>query len=243
MARLNTHTSATPLQSRASTVDTLYRDPTPAARTSPYSVLSPALSQSSDKENDLPEPRQTTPPPAKRGLVAMVGTRAQRLPTPDSASTHHANPNKRQRTTKYDSGASELRGSSVGTYKDAPAEDGIAEEDDDFEQSLPTPDDAAIGHAEGDDKTAEPDLSTPHDDDEDEDEDDDPDSRYYNPNQPTEQRRQIRSGYRTLARDLEGNARTASALLLTDAPRQSRRVHQAQQQSPERTDSTGDACV
>ncbi|KAF9737771.1 hypothetical protein PMIN06_007263 [Paraphaeosphaeria minitans] len=204
MARLNTQTSATPLQSRATTIDTLYRDPTPAARgsaarNSSYSVMSPALSQSSDKENDIPESRQNTPPPAsKRGL--MTGARAQRLPTPDSAST--SNPNKRQRTTRYDPINSELRGSTaagIGKYEAGQStrdkeEDASAEEDDDSEQALPTPTDAEI-----EDDTEEPGLPTPEDD------DDDPDMRYYNPQQDPRKRRQIRSNYRNLQRELEDN--------------------------------------
>ncbi|KAJ4355771.1 uncharacterized protein N0V89_003791 [Didymosphaeria variabile] len=211
MARLNTHTSATPMQSRATTVDTLYRDPTPAgrgstARNSSYSVMSPALSQSSDKENDIPESRQNTPQSrSKRSL--MAGTRAQRLPTPDSAST--SNPNKRQRTTKYDSGISDLRGNgdvNVGIYEDGQDEeneedDGIVQDDDEFERGLPTPTDVGIEDAEGEDETEEPGLPRPDD----EFDDDNPDLRYYNPQQHPEKRRQIRSGYRTLQRELEDN--------------------------------------
>ncbi|OAF99449.1 Nse4-domain-containing protein [Paraphaeosphaeria sporulosa] len=204
MARLNTHTSATPLRSRATTVDTLYRDPTPAgrgstARTSSYSVMSPALSQSSDKENDIPESRQNTPSPAsKRG--SMAGTRAQRLPTPDSAST--SNPNKRLRTSKYDSANSELRGSAaagIGIYEDGQENEEDAEEEDDFEQALPTPTDAELEDADGQDETEDPELPAPEDD------DDDPDMRYYNPQQDPRKRRQIRSNYRNLQRELEDN--------------------------------------
>ncbi|KAL1605167.1 hypothetical protein SLS60_004710 [Paraconiothyrium brasiliense] len=200
------------MQSRATTVDTLYRDPTPAgpgstARNSSYSVMSPALSQSSDKENDIPESRQNTPQSrTKRSL--MAGTRTQRLPTPDSAST--SNPNKRQRTNKYDSGISDLRvngDASIGIYEDEQQEenaedDGIVPEDDEFGQGLPTPTDAGIEDAEGEDETEEPGLSRPYDEDDD---DDNPDLRYYNPRQNPEKRRQIRMGYRTLQRELEDN--------------------------------------
>ena len=105
MARLNTHLSATPQQTRSSTVDSLYRDPSAApriesnARTSSYSVLSPSASMNSDKENDEPQSRENTPRPAKRGLR---GTSA-RMPTPDTGSTGSSNGNKRRRTGRHSS--------------------------------------------------------------------------------------------------------------------------------------------
>lgn len=105
MARLNTHLSATPLQTRSSTVDSLYRDPSTApriesnARTSSYSVLSPSASMNSDKENDEPQSRENTPRPAKRG---PRGTSA-RMPTPDTGSTGSSNGNKRRRTARHSS--------------------------------------------------------------------------------------------------------------------------------------------
>lgn len=228
MARLNTRPSATPLQSRATTVDALYRDPTPAgrastARNSSYSVLSHALSQSSDKENDIPESRQNTPPPAsKRGF--MAGTRAQRLPTPDSAEP--SNPNKRRRTTKYDSASSELRGvppAGVSIYEDT--QDGPEEDDDDDEEgydddaNLEEEEEDANFDFEEDDVSAQA-LPTPTD--APEDDDDDPDMRYYNPQQDPRKRRQIRSNFRNLQRELEGNNLAIAVQTMTDPARQSR---------------------
>ncbi|KAF1357694.1 Nse4-domain-containing protein [Lizonia empirigonia] len=109
MARLNTHLSATPQQTRSSTVDSLYRDPSVAprnvsnARGSTYSVMSP--SQSSDKENMGSDSCEETPQPAKRrGLSSASG----RIPTPDSGSTSSAS-NKRRRTGDYSmNGASDI---------------------------------------------------------------------------------------------------------------------------------------
>lgn len=147
----------------------------------------------------------------------MAGTRAQRLPTPDSGST--SNPNKRLRTTKYDSSNSELSESiaaGIGIFEDGQDE---VDEDDDFEQALPTPIDAEIEGVDGEDETEGTGLPTP------EDEDDDPDMRYYNPQQDPRKRRQIRSSYRNLQRELEGNAHPTTVLNIADTSRQSRRVH------------------
>ena len=107
MARLNTHHSATPLQTRSSTVDSLYRDPSVAprnassARGTTYSVMSP--SQSSDKENMDSESREGTPQPAKR---KGLGSASGRIPTPDTGSTVGSGSNKRRRTDAYDLNAS-----------------------------------------------------------------------------------------------------------------------------------------
>jgi hypothetical protein len=103
MARLNTHLSATPQQTRASTVDSLYRDPSVAprtesnARTSSYSVLSPTRSMNSDKENEQPETRENTP---KRGKARGLRGTSARMPTPDSGSAT-GNGSKRRRTENY----------------------------------------------------------------------------------------------------------------------------------------------
>ena len=102
MARLNTHLSATP-QTRASTVDSLYRDPSVAprndsnARTTSYSVLSPTRSMNSDKENEQPETRANTP---RRGKAGGMRSASVRMPTPDSGSTT-GNGSKRRRTDNY----------------------------------------------------------------------------------------------------------------------------------------------
>jgi hypothetical protein len=125
MARLNTHLSATPQQTRSSTVDMLYRDPSVAprtesnARTSSYSVLSPTRSMNSDKENEQPETRANTPRLGKaRGLR---GTSA-RMPTPDSGSAAGAG-SKRRRTDSYSMERSQV-------YEDG-QEDGGANDDED----------------------------------------------------------------------------------------------------------------
>jgi hypothetical protein len=109
MARMNNRTSATPAV-RSSTVDSLYRNPTPlshahnagtsTARQSSYSVMSPALSMSSDKENDIPSSREETPELPSRAKQAP-GKRAHRPITPDSGSATSGNPNKRRRTDNY----------------------------------------------------------------------------------------------------------------------------------------------
>ncbi|KAF2629427.1 Nse4-domain-containing protein [Macroventuria anomochaeta] len=110
MARFNTHLSAAPQQTRSSTVDSLYRDPSVAprhasnTRGSTYSFMSP--SQSSDKENMDAESCESTPQPAKRkGLSNASG----RIPTPDTGSTTGGAGNKRRRTGDYSmNGAPEI---------------------------------------------------------------------------------------------------------------------------------------
>jgi hypothetical protein len=131
MARLNTHLSATPQQTRSSTVDSLYRDPSVAprnesnARPSSYSVLSPSASQNSDKENDEPQSHENTPRPAKRGLRGA----SARMPTPDTGSTTSGHGNKRRRTGEYS-------GSGVNVYEDEAEEE---QEDADEEEEGATP--------------------------------------------------------------------------------------------------------
>ncbi|KAF2742848.1 Nse4-domain-containing protein [Sporormia fimetaria CBS 119925] len=92
MARLNTHLSATPQLpvGRASTVDSLYREPTP--RQSTYSVLSPTRS-ASDKENEEPDSREGTPRPMRKR--PMADQSSARMPTPSTAVSESR---KRQRT-------------------------------------------------------------------------------------------------------------------------------------------------
>ncbi|KAJ4298280.1 hypothetical protein N0V90_006180 [Kalmusia sp. IMI 367209] len=188
MARLNTRTSATPLPSRASTTDSLYRDPTPidrphgrsTARQSSYPVMSPMLSMNSDKENDLPISRATTPQPHRR-VKGMVNKGVQRPPTPDSGSTSSRDANKRRRTDNYSMVASDLQGGEdedIAVYDDGNDDGGR----DEIEEGLPSP---------GDDR----------DDDDDEDEA----SRYYDPHQNPEKRRQVRAGFRNLQRELDDN--------------------------------------
>ena len=206
MARLNTKTSATP-QSRATTVDTLYRDPTPAdpstrTRQSTYSVMSPRSSVHSDKENDVPESRQSTPQlHAKR--KSALGRRA-RLPTPDSGEP--ANSSKRQKvhSALMSRSIPEISDQDMGVFEDE--EDA---EDDVDAAGLPTPTDAQIDDfaSQEDDDQTERGLHTPEpaDEDDEDDEDNDPALRNYNPNQKPEKRRQIRASYRTLQREIDGN--------------------------------------
>lgn len=176
MARLNTHLSATP-QTRASTVDSLYRDPSVAprndsnARGSTYSVLSP--SQSSDKENMGDESRESTPQPAKRkGLSNASG----RIPTPDTGSTTSGAGNKRRRTDNYS-----LNGSS-GVYEDEDEDEDEEEEEGEEE----------VGRSQRRQTTTQPE------------EDEDSQTKLYNPNQDPEKRRQVRYQLRDHHRQLEG---------------------------------------
>jgi hypothetical protein len=137
MARLNTHLSATPQQTRSSTVDTLYRDPSVAPRTesnarmSSYPVLSPTRSMNSDKENELPGTRENTPQLGKaRGLR---GT-SVRMPTPDSGSAGGAG-SKRRRVDNYSMEQSQV-------YEDEQEGDGTNGDEDAVEtpsQSQVTP--------------------------------------------------------------------------------------------------------
>lgn len=181
MARLNTHLSATP-QTRASTVDSLYRDPSVAprhgstARGSTYSVLSP--SQSSDKENMDQESRDNTPsPPSKRkGLSNASG----RIPTPDTGSTIGSTNNKRRRTGTY-----HVDGDAA-VYEDEGEEEEDGEEDED----------ADAGEAQSSQRqpTTQPE------------EDEDSQNKLYNPNQDPEKRRRVRYQLRDHHRQLEGRS-------------------------------------
>lgn len=184
MARLNTCHSATPLQTRSSTVDSLYRDPSVAprnvssARGTTYSVMSP--SQSSDKENMDSESREGTPQPAKR---KGLGSASGRIPTPDTGSTVGSGSNKRRRTDDYDlNGASEV-------YEDED-EEGDEEEDEEEEPEQPQRRRMA---------TTQP-----------EEEDEDSQSKLYDPNQDPIKRRDVRYQLRENHRQLEGQYFSAS---------------------------------
>lgn len=189
MARLNTRTSAAPL-SRASTVDSLYRDPTPAsrrdgpstARPSSYSVLSPSASHSSDKENNMPVSRETTPRP--KGKAPTMGSRRlQRPATPDSGSS-----NKRRRTGDY---TSTMEANSVPVYKD---EEVDLDEDVDEDRGENEDDDTEQGHA----------PPTPDDDDE---------ARFYDPDQNPEERRMVSALLRDHHREVLGKRSPSSPRL------------------------------
>ncbi|KAF3037456.1 nuclear protein [Didymella heteroderae] len=175
MARLNTHHSPTPLQTRSSTVDSLYRDPSVAprnansARGTTYSVMSP--SQSSDKENVDSESREGTPQPAKR---RGLGSASGRIPTPDTGSTVSSGSNKRRRTDDYDlNGASEV-------YEDEDEEENEEEQPGRPQRRRTT--------------TAQP-----------EEEEEDSQSKMYNPNQDPNKRREVRYQLRENHRQLEDN--------------------------------------
>ncbi|KAL6705444.1 hypothetical protein ACN47E_006709 [Coniothyrium glycines] len=184
MARLNTRLSSTPHQTRSSTVDSLYRDPSVAprnasdARASTYSVMSPTASQHSDKEND-PLTRQNTPQPAKRKGLQGRGSTA-RMPTPDSASTTGGNSNKRRRTGDYNRPGAHI-------YEDEPehGHDSGPEEDDDDEDENEDEEGPAQQQAVPDDE--EPNL------------------RFYNPNQDPDQRRRLRASMRDHQRMVDDN--------------------------------------
>ncbi|KAJ4363449.1 hypothetical protein N0V83_009742 [Neocucurbitaria cava] len=177
MARLNTHLSATPQQTRSSTVDSLYRDPSAAprnnsnARTSSYSVLSPTRSITSDKENEEPETRQNTPQPSKaKGLRGA----AARMPTPDSGSATGSNGNKRRRTGTYTMSEPQI-------FEDEPEdEEGEGEDEDDQDDA-----------EEPSQNQAEP--------------EEDGDLRFYNPNQDPDQRRRLRASMRDHQRTVDEN--------------------------------------
>jgi hypothetical protein len=179
MARLNTHASVTPRQTRSTTVDSLYRDPSVAprnennARTSSYSVMSPVASMnSSDKENDEPRTRENTPRPAKgRGLRGA----SARMPTPDSGSAAAGNSNKRRRTGDYSLGTTEI-------FEDEPEDEDAEEEDDDTEE---LDEDATPGQAEEDDHGF---------------------SKAYNPNQDPDERRRLRANIRDNQRMVDGES-------------------------------------
>ncbi|KAF1961721.1 Nse4-domain-containing protein [Byssothecium circinans] len=184
MARLNTRTSATPVV-RSSTVDSLYRDPTPAsranangggtARQSSYSVMSAGQSTNSDKENDIPPSRESTPQPRHKA-ISMAGKRAQRPPTPDSGSTSSGNTTKRRRTDNYAFAGSDMGDTQV--YEDD-AEDGAHDENEELEQNQAPP--------------------TPAEDDQDE------ALKYYNPDQDPEERRALLVGMKALSRGIDDN--------------------------------------
>jgi hypothetical protein len=185
MARLNTHHSATPLQTRSSTVDSLYRDPSVAprnassARGTTYSVMSP--SQSSDKENVDSESRERTPQPAKR---KGLGSASGRIPTPDTGSTTGSGSNKRSRTDDYD-----LNGAS-GLYED---ED--EEEDQEEEPEQPQRRRTATTQPEEDEEDSQ--------------------SKLYDPNQDPIKRRDVRYRLRENNRQLEGQYSSCSCAGVT----------------------------
>lgn len=194
MARLNTRLSATPQQqqTRSSTVDTLYRDPSVAPRyartaraSASYSVMSPAGSQNSDKENERLT-RENTPQSIKRKATQGRGP-APRMPTPDSGSAAGGNSNKRRRTGDYDRFTPVI-------FEDESA-DGIEnendEDDDDDEENVERQEVPEQGQAEA--------------------EDEEPNLRFYNPNQDPNQRRRLRASMRDHQRMVDGIFSTYSS--------------------------------
>lgn len=175
MARLNTHPSATP-QTRASTVDSLYRDPSVAprtdgnARTSSYSVLSPTRSMNSDKENEQPETRDNTP---RRGKASGLRSASVRMPTPDSGSTS-GNGGKRRRTDNYNMADSQSHEHAHGNQDEE-------QDDDDDDEQAETPSQLPEPDEEGD-------------------------LKFYNPNQDPEARRRLRANMREHQRMLDGES-------------------------------------
>lgn len=179
MARLNTHASATPLQSRATTVDSLYRDPSTApqhrdgnhGRPSSYSVVSPSQSMTSDKENEQPDSRHNTPLPTKARYLSSASAR---MPTPDSGSTAGSRGNKRRRTGDYSINESSI-------YQDEP----------DVDQDYAMP---SQNH-----RSTMASSEAPRDE--------DGNLEYYNPNQDPDQRRRLRASMRDHQRAVEGECR------------------------------------
>ncbi|KAF2107133.1 Nse4 C-terminal-domain-containing protein [Lophiotrema nucula] len=195
MARLNTALSATPQPGRGSTVDSLYRDPTPLSqhpasteRGTSYSVLSPAHSMSSDKENREPETRENTPKPvAKRR--PMASSSISRLPTPNSGgSSESRHANKRRRTGDRQA----TRAHSIFEDEDA----GLTPQDDDEEDVDEEEEETADLH------TPESDEETPNVEEEGDEEEDDF-TKYYDPHQNPDVRRQVRANIRNNQRELE----------------------------------------
>jgi hypothetical protein len=197
MARLNTRTSATPLPpgGRSATVDSLYRDPTPLsqaasrARQSTYSVMSPATN--SDKENEQPDsPRSTPQPPTK--TRRPMGAPSTRLPTPQSGSSA-GNANKRRRTDDYSAA------DSAAIYQDDDDDEEAEQEDDDD-------DDDDEMEAEGEDASAASEDQPAASEDPPA-ADEDPEDRltkWYDPDQDPEIRRQLRTNIRNHRREIEG---------------------------------------
>lgn len=135
----------------------------------------------------------------------MASTRA-RLPTPDSAES--SNSNKRRKISDAPISGSSRRGHAnqeVGVFEDDEEADN-AGYDDDVQQSLPTPVEAEIDgyEAQGRHEEEESSLEDVEDAGEAEDDEEEPALRYYNPHQNPEKRRQIRTSYRTLQREVEG---------------------------------------
>ncbi|KAF1995473.1 Nse4-domain-containing protein [Amniculicola lignicola CBS 123094] len=181
MARLNTHLSATPQASRASTVDSLYRNPSTVSsrrnaaastqRESSYSVLSPSRSITSDKENHEPDSERDTPRPTKP--KRPMASSSARLPTPNSGSSSRGS--KRRRTDDYSVDAS------LGIYHDGDDDDAQEEEVDDEDEEPPST---------GVEETAES---------------EDEHTKYYDPNQNPDVRRQIRAEIRNNTREMQDN--------------------------------------
>lgn len=92
------------------------------------------------------------------------------------------------------------------------------EDEEDASQSLPTPIEAETDGNESQEEEEETEgrLPTPANA---EDEDEDPALRHYNPQQNPAKRRQIRTSYRTLQRELDGKTLDSHAVATTNAHR------------------------
>ncbi|KAF2465696.1 Nse4-domain-containing protein [Lindgomyces ingoldianus] len=182
MARLNAHLSATPQSHRSSTVDSLYRDPTPrphlnsasSRQAATLSAMSPARSLNSDKENQEPDSRANTPRPtkARRPMAAS----APRLPTPNSgpgsaSGSSSSGANKRRRTG-------------------------------DYTITNPT---AISRHGEEDLHDGRDEVSEHHDNDDDDDDGEADGTKYYNPCQDVRLRQAVRANITKNLREMEEN--------------------------------------
>ncbi|KAF2732079.1 Nse4-domain-containing protein [Polyplosphaeria fusca] len=206
MARLATAASATP--GRASTIDSLYRDPTPhfsnhaATRESTYSVMSPApsISQASDKENQEPVSRGNTPQPTKRKQTMA----SARLPTPRSGPSSSANANKRRRISD--------RNDTLSVCEDEDEVEGLQQ----AKEFIPS----TVNYNEDESNTA---------------------TRYYDPDQNPELRRELRARIRHNQREMEDNrdelVKPGNNLLLQHLKKQDNLMHKVKQTADAALDS------
>ncbi|CAI6337272.1 unnamed protein product [Periconia digitata] len=217
MARLNTRTSATPI-GRASSIDSLYRDPTPHDRVtrdatphqSPYSVASPVNPLGSDKENDfLSESRQASPQPHSRlsKPQQMPFRHSPRSRTSKSGPASTRNASKRRRTDNYEFTASDVDDAKV--YQDHSEVDDakvyqdhseVADEDEDAKEQV---EDAEMEDRDG---SSNPSLTSDDEGEENGDEDEEEEElKYYNPDQNVDKRRALRISMRDSRREIEVN--------------------------------------
>jgi hypothetical protein len=146
--------------------------------------MSPAPSTASDKENTEPKSRDNTPRPPTKALRSQRQMAAPRLPTPSSGSSASGQGNKRRRTGDYNGAAS-----SAQIYVDGDQVDALDNDiDEDIQEGVEEDDavdeDAGSGGANDDD--------------------DDEATRFYDPQQKVEDKRNIRVSIRNNQRKVNG---------------------------------------